>query len=505
VARVELLGVSELESGVGQELDVETGEASLVLTVSDANSTLENSYTLRVRRLGGRSQLLKASNADDDERFGNSAFIACDRLFVGAALEDAPANGPMTDPSEEVFPGPGAVFVFRREAAGWVQEAFLKPEVRMSVSLFGQSVSCDAGTLVIGAPGDENPAAGIGEPQPIAPAGGLTGAVYVYETDGSAWTRTAYVKAPNPDPLDAFGQSVAIREDVMVVGAPGESSGGGAPSINDVRLSGAAYLYERTGGEWAFVTRLTLPTFDSDSGDNLGIQVAIGDDVVAVGVPRYDGPDNGSEDSGGVAIFIRNARGEWQYGRVLRASNAGPGDGFGSSVAIDGRYLIVGAPGEDSLARGVNPDLDPGSADVLNNSGAVYVFDLEDQFREVAFIKAPVSDAGDRLGSRVAMTRGVLAVGAPGEASDEMGVDATGLPDGIRSSGGVFTFSLFDGSFREESFLKASNPGSGDRLGEAGLAVGIGVLVACAPSEDSIEGDETDDTRQDSGACYVFE
>lgn len=55
----------------------------------------------------------------------------------------------------------------------------------------------------------------------------------------------------------------------------------------------------------------------------------------------------------------------------VKASNTEGTDQFGSSVALPGDSLAVGAPQEDSAATGINGDQTNNSA---VNSGAVYVY-----------------------------------------------------------------------------------------------------------------------------------
>jgi len=58
----------------------------------------------------------------------------------------------------------------------------------------------------------------------------------------------------------------------------------------------------------------------------------------------------------------------------LKASNTSTNDFFGSTVAMSGDTLVVGAPGEDSAATGVNGNQGDNSA---ARAGAAYVFVLE--------------------------------------------------------------------------------------------------------------------------------
>ena len=69
-------------------------------------------------------------------------------------------------------------------------------------------------------------------------------------------------------------------------------------------------------------------------------------------------------------MFVRSG-GDWSQQAYLKASNTFDNNLFGSSVAVDGDTVVVGAPGENSNATGVDGDQANNSA---GDAGAVYVF-----------------------------------------------------------------------------------------------------------------------------------
>src|SRR5690606_19346085 len=82
----------------------------------------------------------------------------------------------------------------------------------------------------------------------------------------------------------------------------------------------------------------------------------------------------------------------------LKASDAATDGFFGYSVALDGDWLAVGAPG------------------VNGNMGAVYLFQREDgAWSQKPMLLGPTSVGAGRFGMRVALKDGLLAVGAPYE------------------------------------------------------------------------------------------
>jgi hypothetical protein len=140
----------------------------------------------------------------------------------------------------------------------------------------------------------------------------------------------------------------------------------------------------------------------------------------------------------------------------------------GTSVALsaDGGTLAVGAWFDSSNATGVDGDPTDDSAP---DSGAVYVFArTESSWVQQAYIKASNTDAGDLFGFPVALSANgdFLAVGATGEDSSASGVDGDQADDSSDDSGAVYVFARTDGGWAQQAYVKASNTDSGDWFGE---------------------------------------
>ena len=107
------------------------------------------------------------------------------------------------------------------------------------------------------------------------------------------------------------------------------------------------------------------------------MSAATGEDSNATGI-NGDQQDNSIFSAGAVYLF-RNDGDGWTQQAYIKASNndgginGGQGDGFGGALALsaDGNTLVVGSPGEDSRATGVNGDQADNSCE---EAGAVYVF-----------------------------------------------------------------------------------------------------------------------------------
>ena len=142
-----------------------------------------------------------------------------------------------------------------------------------------------------------------------------------------AATSVVTFTSPNPTGSGGFGSSVAVNRTSVVVGAPGEVAGGAA--------AGHAYVFGSAG---VLVATLTSPN-PTGSG-HFGSSVAMNGTSVVVGAPGES--PGGSFQAGNAYVFSSAG--------VLVATLTSPnptGSGhFGSSVAMNGTSVVVGAPGE---------------------------------------------------------------------------------------------------------------------------------------------------------------
>jgi hypothetical protein len=260
-----------------------------------------------------------------------------------------------------------------------VQEAYVKASNTGASDSFGYAVAISGNTVVVGSAGENGAASGVNGDQSLE---GLPtiGAAYVLVRIGTNWVQQAYLKASNPAPQDQFGASVAISEDTIVVGAPGEDSGSaginGDQNSNAAAGSGAAYVFVRTGTNWA--QQAYLKPSNTAIVQHFGNSVGISSDLIIVGAPGessnsagVNGAQNNtlSLNSGAAYIFFRSGT-NWGQEAYLKASNTGANDGFGEAVSISGNTALAGARGESSDGRGVNGTQSNNNA---NQSGAGYV------------------------------------------------------------------------------------------------------------------------------------
>jgi hypothetical protein len=127
-----------------------------------------------------------------------------------------------------------------------------------------------------------------------------------------------------------------------------------------------------------------------------------------------------------------------------KASNTGAGDSFGRALSLssDGHTLAVGAPNEDSNGVGVSPGTQ--SDNSASDSGAVYLFRFAGgAWSQEAYLKASNAEVSDDFGVALSLSSDghTLAVGAPNEGSNGVGVNPNTQSDNSASnSGAVYVY-----------------------------------------------------------------
>jgi FG-GAP repeat len=403
----------------------------------------ENSGTVFVFTGSGSvwSQQAKIDTRDDEggDQFGHSVAISGNTALVGA---------PWDRTSSGQYSGSGYVFV--KNGGTWTLEAQLRPNDLATFDLFGYAVAIYGDTAVLTSPGADTP------------AGQTVGAAYVFTRSGSSWTQHAKLFASDGVRSDAFGRSVAIQNDTVVIGAPEDSS---ALFIDKI---GSVYVFTRSGTSWSEQAKLLAS--DGRSDEQFGISVGLSGDAVIVGATGHDTASG--FDAGAAYVFGRSS-GQWTQRAKLTASDGTDRDGFGNAVAVSDGLAVVGARAARTPA-GIG-------------AGAAYVFGGSNWTQ---LSKLTASNGGDEegFGSNVAISRNKIVVTAP-TARTSIG----------NQTGGAYVFSVSGNRIKEQWIIRASNGDSGDQFGRA---------VALS-EETSIIGASLVDSGVDFalhvGAAYVFD
>ena len=177
----------------------------------------------------------------------------------------------------------------------------------------------------------------------------------------------------------------------------------------------------------------------------------------------------------------------------LKAAGVDANDTFGTSVAVsgDGTTVVVGVPGEDSNATGIDGNAANNST---AGSGAAYVFArVAAEWSQQAYLKASNTALGNAFGKAVSI-------------SSDGSTIAIGAPNRNTSAGAVYVFVRNGASWAQQgAALTASNTESNDRFGTAlALSANGSILAIGATGEDSDGTGSGNNSAADAGAAYVF-
>lgn len=374
-----------------------------------------------------------ASDAEIDDGFGFSVSIDGDYILVGVPFDDI---GTYSDA--------GSAYLFKKDINGNINQIDkLKPSTSKQEEYFGYSVAIDGNMIVVGAPESSN----------------SSGDIYIFHLDGN----DSVVFPPQQLDLgssasngDGFGTSVDISGNYIVVGAPGKASVylyelnstkvaslkdsesevglsssddyGSSVAIdgnyfivgsqnNDITYTndGNAYVYKinTSTDQSSKITSIESPS-PTNNEDHFGNSVDISGNYVVVGA--Y-GNDNIGTNSGRAFLFEINSIGSSiehvdtiepdQEPNILEA-----GDYFGSSISIDGNYIVVGAKTKDFGSE--------------VNAGSAYVYHIDttnDLTTLVKKIDSKTPSTNDEYASSVAIDGDFIVIGAPNDdtSSDNSG------------------------------------------------------------------------------------
>ena len=237
--------------------------------------------------------------------------------------------------------------------------------------MFGISVSLYGDYALIGAYEDDD-------------KGSESGGAYIFKKENDLWVQSDKLVPEDGVAFDKFGWSVSLYEDLALVGAWGDDDMGEA--------AGSAYIFRRVGEDW--IEEAKFVAYDGEEGDNYGRTVAIYGEYALVGSWRDD--DMGDA-SGSVYVYKADGN-NWSFYTKLTAADGKANDYFAVSIAIYGEDIAVGAYRAESA---------------FGATGAVYLFELEDETWKQAAKLAPIEGQSDmEFGYSVSITDGYFVVGA---------------------------------------------------------------------------------------------
>jgi hypothetical protein len=343
-------------------------------------------------------QELRWPTRDGDAQFGQAVAISGDYLAVGCPQCDSTGSPQLEDS--------GAVFIYKRQTASsdiWMfdQRIDFNTTTGSEVAAgdrFGSSLWMRGANLMVGIPFDDNQ------------NGVDAGSAYEYVRDAAGvYVPTRSLLANDGTAGDNFGISVSFGPTGTIVANDTYAVVGSYADDPQGTNSGSAYIFKITpiiGGPpvWAQQAKLTQP--GGAAGDNFGYRVLFNPTLTTpnsatlrVVVSSVVDDTTGGIDAGSVHVFRQNA-GSWILEQTIFPADAEAGEWFGSSIAIRGTNLIVGAARES--AAGLSQ---AGAAYWFQRSGNVWSF--------VRKIVASDRATNDRFGTAAAFSNGRMVFGVP--------------------------------------------------------------------------------------------
>lgn len=209
----------------------------------------------------------------------------------------------------------------------------------------------------------------------------------LFGIDSSNYSTPDKPIVPDLSTGDNLGVSTAMGKEYAVAGAYGDD-------INGKVDQGSVYIYKKQEGKWQFYAKITAA--DGMAGDYFGGSMAIADDFIFVGAIMNNSLENNDE---GAVYVYKIVDGTIQFHQKIRGIGASQSDGFGYSIAAEGKNLVVGVPFDDI----------GGNA----NQGAVYFFTLSESDQWIQYQKyfLPSGQANDQFGHGLSLDSNQLSVG----------------------------------------------------------------------------------------------
>jgi hypothetical protein len=308
----------------GHSVDVSGDKAIVGANLVDAGLKTDQGRAYILEREGtnwDKKQDINPSDGDSDDGFGGDVSLSGNWAIIGAHKKDIGGNVDQ-----------GSAYIFHYNGSIWTEHTILSASDANADDFFGCSVSIYGNWAIVGA---------------LQKEGG--GRAYLYFYNGVTWSQKHILFASDGGGVfDHFGSNVAINGDYAIIGAHGK---------------GQAYIWHRYSGELWNEQDILAPS-DGVSTDWFGISVAISDTWSAVGTSNKEVSNN--EDQGQVYVFNRNGS-VWSETSILTASDGSAGDYFGRNMDISRNYLVIGAAHKD-----VGSITAQGKAYIYNGSGSVW-------------------------------------------------------------------------------------------------------------------------------------
>jgi len=385
-----------------------------------------------------------ASDLTDGDFFGQSVAISEKYAIVGSINDDD--NGEQS----------GSAYIYHYDSLKgiWVQEQKIYASDGTSDDCFGYSVGISGNHIIIGSIHDDD-------------NGRNSGSAYIYtigansiETMSSEQKLIAFSGIPNQE----YGYSVGISNTNVIVGSRRENGTG--------VYYGGVYVYELSND--GINTKSSEQLLTGGYYERFGWSVAISESTCIVGSTFGDGNVRTS----GVAYVFQieeNIEDTLNSKQKIYGSDGKYVDSFGQSVAISGKYAIVGSIYDDDNGE---------------QSGSAYIYhydSLKGIWVQEQKIYTSDGTSGDCFGNSVGISDNLVIVGSIYD------------DDNDHNSGSAYIYTIGDNSTKtmsSEKKLISYDGKSNDNFGQS-VAVSEDFAIIGAPLNDNNE-------MPNSGSIYFY-
>lgn len=363
----------------------------------------------------------------------------------------------------------GAVYVYKKVSGTWQFSALITPtgtNSRNQEDYFGASVSLNGNYLAVGAPGHDYDSSGANYSE-------LSGAVFIYEFDGTSWDQIQKITptGTNSRHGEAFGTSVKFDGSLLAVGAPSDNYNQSGASY--VQLAGAVFMYTQSGSTWSLDEKIVATGTNARVMDNFfGEKIDLNNGTLVVGVTDHHYDENGANysDYAGAVFVYTDVAGTWTVQQKLVGLGVNGRvdyDGFGESVSISGDTLVVSASNY-YLESGV--DADSTSMFIFERSGSTWTLN-----KRINGETMPNYSSFDAFGSgSVSISGNYIAVGAIANSTDESGANS------LADAGAVYILKKTTGVWAYEAKVVAN--GTNSRVASDGFGKSVKIVEHSASS-----------------------
>ncbi|MFT7679064.1 MAG: hypothetical protein ACI8QC_003063 [Planctomycetota bacterium] len=220
----------------------------------------------------------------------------------------------------------GGVQIYRSVNEEWIHTQTLFANDHQNVRQFGSRMLLAGDELFVSVP------------QYSTSAGFSFGAVYVFQDSPGGWIQTQKLTGSLTHPYEAFGLSIAVDGDSLVIGTPSHEF----DPVNSPDAEGIVYEFERTSNGWQEIGFIE-PTFLLHPYGRFGTSLALDGDTLVVGDLSEGTPPSFLNGHGAAWIFARSSTG-WDLRVRLTPPSILELKGFGHGVQLHQGRLFVSSP-----------------------------------------------------------------------------------------------------------------------------------------------------------------